>query len=362
MAARPAAVGGVATYRCFSDRPPPSFVDAVRAHIARTGQPETFVDLHPGPIRRDEPFHKLAKIRVPQEKRPDGDMAPCPMCRPDKFLEGWLVYFFELRAAAFIGHCCASHDTRAEADREWAERQTRDREEGYLLAVLPKLDDWLTTLDGVRAPIEEAQRFFRAFRREGATFYQALRTIRANGGRLVATEIIRRAESGGPTGMRTRGSSVQTRDVDFGTLSGMTAVLSDYHPARTLDEIRAAIAAHVQPDEEAAINYITGLAAARRAAVYRALRKAARDFTALLGSLEDFRAFFAASNLSRISQWAAHPDAPVGFRASFGTPNAAGERPLMFDTKGVYFHFKIRSDLWQETNGLALNEPVEQEG
>lgn len=361
MAARPTVVEAAATHRRFSDRPPPSFVDAVRAHIARTGQPETFVDLHPGPIRRDEPFHKLAKIKVPQEKRPDGDMAPCPMCRPDKFLDGWLVYFFELRAAGFIGHCCASHDTRAEADREWAERQARDREEGYLLAVLPQLNEWLAKLDTVRAPIDEAQRLFRAFRSEGATFYQALRTIRANGGRLIATEIIRRAESGGPTGMRTRGSSVQTRDVDFGTLSGMTAVLSDYHPVRTLGEIRAAIAAHAQPDEEAAINYITDLAPARRAAVYRGLRKAARDFTALLRSLEDFRAFFAASNFSRISQWAAHPDSPVGFRASLGPPNAAGERSLMFDTKGAYFHFKIRSELWQETDGLGLIEPAEQE-
>lgn len=362
MATRLAVVEEAATPLVFTDRPPPSFIDAVRQHIARTGQPETLAALHQGPIRRDEPFHKLAHIKVPQEKRPNSDMAPCPMCRPDKFLDGWLVHFFELGAVAFIGHCCASHETRAEADREWAERQARDREEGYLLPTLPQLPQWLDTLDLVRPPVEEARRVFRAFRSEGATFYGALRAIRATGGRLVVTEVMRQAVAGGPVGLRTQGSSVQTRDVDFGILAGQTAVLSDYNPVRALDEIAAKIAPHVQPSEEAALNYIVDGGAARRAAVYTALRKAAREFAALTAGLDDFRTFFTAANLTRITEWASHPDSPVGFRARLAQPNAAGERSLTFEASGAYCHIKMRPDLWRSTAGLALSEPAEELG
>src|SRR4051812_9426174 len=151
-------------HRVFASRPDRAFIDAVRAHVATTGQPETFVDLHLGPIRKDEPFHKLAQIEIPRLRRPAGDMAPCPMCQPNKFLDGWLVHFFEFRAAAIIGHCCAAAATKAEADREWAERQARDREESYLLEALPRLPDWLNTTSLARAACEEAQRFFRALR------------------------------------------------------------------------------------------------------------------------------------------------------------------------------------------------------
>lgn len=361
MAPCRAVAKSVATHRIFAHRPAPLFIDAVRAHISRTGQPETFPDLHQGPIRRDEPFHRLARIKVAQEKRPNSDMAPCPMCHPDKFLDGWLVYCFELGAAAFIGHCCASRQTRVEADKEWAERQARDREEGYLLAVLPQLSEWLDTFHAVRPSVEEARRLFRAFRSEGATFYQALRAIRANAGRLVATEIMRGAAAGGPTGLRTRGSSYQTRDIEFGILAGMTAVLSDYNPVRTLDEIVGRVVPHVQADEEAALTYIVDRGPAHRAAAYKELRKAARDFAVLVKALDDFRAFFTPANLTRITEWASHPDAPVGFKAHLAQPNAAGERPLTFDTRGTYFNFKIKPALWRATGELALREPEQVE-
>src|SRR3954452_15276463 len=85
-------------YERHPRRPAPIFVDRVMEHVAKTGHPETFAGMHPGPIASDEIFEILREVIVPLLKREDGRRAPCPMCQPNKFADGRLVWFSRLQA------------------------------------------------------------------------------------------------------------------------------------------------------------------------------------------------------------------------------------------------------------------------
>lgn len=341
-------------YRTFPDRPLQTFIDAVSDHLAKTGEPETHPDLYRGRLEKDEPFHILKHIRIDTRRRPEGDRAPCPMCHSNnKFEQGELVYLLNLKAVAVIGSECASSSTRTEAHREFDERERRERDENYLLLNIPRLPQWQTNVSVAVPPAEEARRLANNFRKEGKVFFEPLRKVRANSGRLVVTEVLQTAGVG-PSGMRTSGSSVQTRDHQIGILAGLSAVSGSFNPVRQIEEVRACIARHIQPDDDAAFHYVADLAVAKRREACLELQKAVKDFAKVLRDIDDFRAFLRPANLQLINDWAGHPDAALHFTASLGTIQEDGTRRLEFSTRGNFFYHIVRPELWTPTRGLEL--------
>src|SRR5258708_3269815 len=83
-------------FRAFRTPPGQYLVEEFLAHIRQTGQPETFPGLHPGPIAKTEPFLLLRPFEIHRRKRPKGNLAPCPMCQPNKYLRGSLIYLPDL--------------------------------------------------------------------------------------------------------------------------------------------------------------------------------------------------------------------------------------------------------------------------
>jgi hypothetical protein len=81
-----------APIRVFRTRPGQYLIDEFIAHIRETAQPETFPGLHPGPIAKTEPFLTLKPFHIDRKKRSARDKAPCPMCQPNKYLSGNLIY------------------------------------------------------------------------------------------------------------------------------------------------------------------------------------------------------------------------------------------------------------------------------
>lgn len=232
------------TYRRFPERPGSYLVDPFLRHIRRTGQPETFEGIHPGPLPKDSPFQKLTPFKIKATTRQDGQYAPCPMCTPDKFLSGFLIWLPELQAIAAIGHCCAGKDVLAAADREYEARTRRDREDDYLLAVLPCIPQRLSALATMEPAAKEALRLYREIRRADA-FQALLRHEKvAHGGRLFLVEEIKgEIASMGPVGFRGRDhGSLNIREIDFGFMRGMIALTSDFNPVRELERIRKTIA------------------------------------------------------------------------------------------------------------------------
>ena len=312
--------GKGAVFEVFETRPPPIFVERVRAHIAATGMPETFSGLHPGPIGKDEHFRILGPVSIPRHKREDGKMAPCPRCHcRDKFFEGQLVWFPELKAVAVVGHCCASAEQSNEAIIEWRQREARERAEEYLLKFLFEVPSLLRQARTLAEPIAECQRVHERFRKDGGQFHQALRKASRGGAQLHVTEEIGPALAGGPAGMRTSGSNVETRDVQFGRLAGEIVVASKCTLAADLSgclDTLARLDGHSTDD--AVLNFITALSDDEKATAANALSAAMVGLSSLKEALVEFRRFFTAANMERISAWGSHPANATMMKASFG--------------------------------------------
>lgn len=303
-------------FQLFKDMPGDYLAEEFLAHISTTGVPESFRGIHPGLLDKTEPFRKLAAFSIDRMKRPDGDMAYCPMChQPNKYLEGAFVYLTNLKAVAAIGHECAARENRAAADKDYRARRDQRTEEDYLLGNLPHVGLKMNVIVAVRPAAAEALRVFRLFRKDAPDAVRQLRAIKQKGARLTVTETIdaKLAEIG-PSGFK-GSSGKQTRDVVFGSLAGTTAVINDFNPVAELNRIEAVL--KVFPpcgSEEDALEAICRMPGAERKWATTRLRQTDIDFRKFQARMADFCAFFTAENIARIDAWTQHPEHPSRFR------------------------------------------------
>ena len=148
-------------FRLFRSMPGDHVCEEFLAHVATTGEPESFPGIHPGPLDKAEPFRKLATFAIERQKRSGRDMAYCPMChQPNKYIEGSFVYLTRLEAVAAIGHECASKENRVAAEKDYRARRDQRAEEDHLLVDLPLVARKLEVLRRVRPAAVEALRVF----------------------------------------------------------------------------------------------------------------------------------------------------------------------------------------------------------
>ncbi|MGA0530779.1 hypothetical protein [Hansschlegelia sp. KR7-227] len=296
------------TYRKFDDKPDPGFSQKVRDHVAQTGRPETMAELYHGAISPDERFRIVCEITVNQRKRPEADKAPCPMCTPNRFLKGRLCWFPEKRFAAVIGHCCASRENSAEAERIYKHEQLEIADHNYLLTVLPAVPRMLAAIEELKITAVEARRLHRQFASKGGEVQRILRAVGKDVGRLVVPEVIERKFGSGPAGFRGT-SGVQTRDVSFGYLRGLTVLQSKFDPVAKLERLERELRLLDCGDtDDATLTFVIGLEEAdrRRAVIW--LKEADKEFMEIMKSLGDVEAFFAPRNIDAIRRWSLHRD------------------------------------------------------
>jgi hypothetical protein len=303
-------------FRPFKDMPVDYLAEEFLAHIRTTGAPESFPGIHPGPLAKTEPLRKLAAFSIDRMKRPDGDMAYCPMChQPNKYLEGALVYLTDLKAIAAIGHECAAKENRAAADKDYRARRDQRAEEDYLLANLPHVARKLASICEVRPAAVEALRVFRLLRKDAPDAVRQLRAIKQKGARLTVAETIdaKLAEIG-PSGFK-GSSGKQTRDAVFGVLAGTTAVINDFNPVSELNRIETVLRAFPEcRSEDEALEAICRMPDPERKWATTRLRQTDSDFRKFQARMADFCAFFATANIARIDAWTQHPEHPSRFR------------------------------------------------
>jgi hypothetical protein len=230
-------------FRQFKDRPTAVFVDSIMTQLRETAQPELIEDLFRNAIPKDVKFFTIRPdIVINGKKRPEGDHAPCPMCSPNKFLRGSLIYIPSMQCCAIIGHCCAGRESRAAAAREYTWRTKRDHEESYLLNNLALVPARMKVLQELEPVCMEARRLYRRLRKDCPKIQHQLREVRRNhGGHLVLTEIIRGGEEdenndyAGPAGFKGRSSDIETREHDFGIFAGATATVKNFDPVQDLN-------------------------------------------------------------------------------------------------------------------------------
>ena len=291
------------------------------AHLKATAQPETCDLLYRNKLSKHTKFKIVKKINLDQRKRPEGDQAPCPMCQPNKFLKGALVFLPELRCCAVIGHCCAGKAQRAEAEREYKKRTQKDYEGTLLLATLPIILKRGEILSKLRPAAEEARRVYRKFRKEVPTIHGHLRELKARrGGYLTVTEVIEGDLADyGPRGLGRRGDE-QTREIEFGAFKGQTAVVKDYNPVRELDDlVRRQTSLHATHTEEDAMNFIVKMTEAERRAAVAIIEGIDTYYGRFIAKLRDFSDFFTKENIELIHGYGSHRLNPLRMEAKYET-------------------------------------------
>lgn len=325
MPTQSAVVTKAPTHRMFKDRPSGVYIDEFGKHVKETGEPETYPGLYQDKIPRDAEFKLLRKFSIDREKRPKRDMAFCPRCgQEDKYIHGDLAWFPKLQICAAIGHCCASHEARADAEREFKWREKRRYEEDYLLAAFPHVAARRALLMQMRRDCEEALRVYRQFRKDAQPLQTALRRLKEQyGGHLVVTTVIRGLDDAlddaeaekydGPAGFRGRGrNQVETRDTDLGLMSGLIALHRDFNPVKELEFIERQLASFDStPEGEGMLEYIIGMSDRQRNVAVVILETADKKFWQLAQRLDEFWLFFSPDNLAAIRRYADHPDSVI---------------------------------------------------
>jgi hypothetical protein len=337
---------GSPTFQKWEHRPPPIFGEKVAEHVAKTGQPETFPGLHPGPISTEAAFVILREISVPRGLRPDGTKAPCPMCTPNRFYEGKLVWLPEIEAAAVIGHCCGNSERRIEAEREYQAEQRLERARDRLLEELPRNAERARRARGAEPLASEAERIFQRFRGDGATYHKALRLASKDGPVLYVDEVVGRVGGDGPRGIRTAGSTYETRRIPFGELKGRAAVATRCDVAGPLRSAAAMLEAFSAASEDEALERVVAMTDEQQLSIDLQVEQAVRDLESALARLADFRSFFTKANFAVISRWGAHRDCPRPMRAAL-VEDPRLRRPLVEFTGAQRFAIVPEPIFWR---------------
>src|ERR1700730_1326666 len=324
-------------WRPFKDRPAGIWIDATAQRIKETAEPERIESLFRNQIPKDAKFRTLKHlITIDGKKRPKGDNAPCPMCPPNRFLTGSLVWFPDLQFCAFIGNCCANDDVLAEAEKERKWRERRDDEESYLLAALPLVGPKLTLLESLKPVALEAVRSYRKIRTGVPLVHDQLRKIKQQyGGQLTLTQIIRDEANQnddyfGPAGFKGRGKdAVETRDHTFGSFTGHIAVIKDYDPLKELETMHRkllAIAAHGSEDE--ALNSIVKMTENERHIAVVILKDVDETINKFRARLMDLASFYTRENAANFNAFFTSELNNIYYKVEFD--NIRGQPRLTF--------------------------------
>lgn len=318
------------------------------AHVRNTGEPETFPGIHPGPLSKSEPFQIIVPFDVDATKRPNGDWAPCPMCRhPNKYLSGRFVYLPRLQAISAIGCECANVENSKAAVREYRAHLDRTKGENYLLENLHLVPSCMRVVENAMPTAIEIRRICRLFKNKGAPIRDRLAQISRDGGRLLLSEEI--PDDLAATGPRGFGSSGgrDTRDVELGLLKGSTALLREYDPAKELQRIATSLAPlQLSSSDDETLELLLRAPPREITLVATRIREAAKAYERFRERLHDATAFFANDNLQLIAAWGRHPLQPDQFTLELLSER--GLQVLHLDGTASYMKAVISPLIWLE--------------
>lgn len=301
------------SYRHFKTKPFPAFAENVRSEIKAHGQPELISDLFHDNIDRNEYFEILCEIDIDPLRRVESNMAPCPMCQPNKFLHGRLCWFPALEACAIIGHCCANKEHSAAAERRFKEASTLKWQEDYFLAALPLVPEKLRILGALTLKAQEAERLHRKMRKDATPLMMLLRQATKAGGRMQVHFEIERVATGteGPQGFGRNKAVFDTRD--YGVLAGSVAIRAKYDPINELAKMASILQVwNVGTDrEDTALDAVVTMNNRQRDHGHAVLTNIDHMlFPAFKQKIEDFEGFFDPVNLKRLDDWGHDPANP----------------------------------------------------
>lgn len=279
----------------FPTPPDGELVMAFRKHVGATGQPETFHNISTARPPKDGELIVLHHpIDIERGKRPDSDMAPCPICSPGKpkYLTGGTLIWCEATQAIYaIGPKCSVtlwEDGRLNrAVNLYLQTESAKANASGLVAALALIPAQRTWISNHRSMAEKAERYQKNFAKQAPKLRGALsRGLRS---KTAATAQIK-----GDNFLR--GSWKLTNDLDMADLALGSAITA------------------AGEDSEA---YVLGLTPS---GVSERLSKIKSPITTLKRTADrmaDAAAFLSAKNCEHIGKWGASGTAPMSFKATY---------------------------------------------
>lgn len=284
-----------------------------------------------GKINKNEPYFILTDFKIDIKKRKDGTMADCPMCARNKYLVGYLVYFYNLSIYSAIGHCCAESKNREIAEKDFDKRRRRKYAEEFMLNNIAHFSKCLESIEAILPCAIAAKSLYKRFKSSSTEVWDILsRYIKENNGRLYVVEEVDRTDflSAGPSGFQGSGrNAVETREINFGYISGNSLFDSKLQIVEELNDIRDFfIKEKLNLDQDQILDHISSLSEDDESLYDLCVKidKSREKYVKIQKKLQDFSMFFMEDNLYKFKSWILDERNHIGIGMSYRSINKKG--------------------------------------
>lgn len=160
-------------------KPSPFDVELFKAHVRRTGCPETYTSISTSEPPSLIDAEILCEFQINKKKRPERDAAPCPICRPTapKFLSGYLVWFPNEMCIRAVGKECGRkyYHKWGQAISAHKHREREARIEVFLEEELQLVPALSAELNSIHSVLENQRRIWAELRRKSPEVVEVLR-------------------------------------------------------------------------------------------------------------------------------------------------------------------------------------------
>lgn len=296
----------------FSEKLSPNQVSEFKEHVRTTGMPESSHFISNSPTSDLDGAEILTEFQIDRKKRPNLDLAPCPICSPfsPKYLNGYLVWFPNERVTRAIGRECRRTVSNKwdRAQRAFKIKKQNEAREKYLEAKLWRLPQLIADGESVLGVCNSHYKIWKSFRVECPAVVQGLRT-HLSSGRLTVSE--KRTEKSGQ-GMKTSTGSTMYTEVFIGLASGQTVVKAKFdHHKKLAKKLETAKVFDFGSDQGEVFLKICDMNKAEQIATEKVIKETEKILSKSAGYMEDFRLFFQAENISLLNKWASHANSAL---------------------------------------------------
>jgi hypothetical protein len=315
-------------------RPTESVVQIFLEHVRRTAQPETSPTINRSKPRADSRPIYLRRFDVDRAKRPNGDMAPCPICSPNdpKFLNGgYLVWYPDEGVIRAIGPECGDTvfggDQYAKALVQFNLDERQRRAEDFLERNLVKVLAMHAALEAIRPAAIEAERLYQELRAKMRKTGAELQRIERNDF-VLSLSIYREIpeaelevydDDDGSGVFEEDGTKYVIDNVTFGRLPDSTILYPKFQPVKDHNEIAQLLCTlpKLMSTQEAFLWICDHERLDHLEQAGQIMRRASRLYVRLADRLDRFNAFFSRSVFAQLNAWGQHPQNSFDLAAEF---------------------------------------------
>ncbi|MBV0912559.1 hypothetical protein [Anianabacter salinae] len=302
----------------FKNRPSPRWVEGFKEHVRRTGLPEAFPGISWEPLEEIYGAQILTEFEIVRAKRPNLDMAPCPICSPaaPKFLKGVLIWVPSIGKVCAIGCECG-----AKIHEDWnAEKKRRAQEkkgeiiESFLEENLHRIEEIQKNLRYARRIAKDHRSCWSSFRKECPMITYELREAMKRGPIFVTERISSNQEALRSLGLK----QPKMINRQIGSVTGQAVVKSRFeHHKENFALENQLEAIKFGSNQQECFLKICEMTYKEKQMTERLIKKARQEISKISDLNKDFISFFEPENLRKLNEWSQHENRATPFRIDY---------------------------------------------